>query len=86
MARINITRLVILPGGRPISTQYFTQVDCSLLFYGYGLHYNARSANEEIILCYIVQEEYAIFHSGSLFTLFYMVMGCNIIQEVKGLT
>ena len=28
---------------------------------------------------------YAIIHSGSLFTLFYMVMGCNIIQEVKGL-
>ena len=26
-----------------------------------------------------------IFHSGSLFTLFYMVMCCNIIQEVKGL-
>ena len=29
---------------------------------------------------------YAIFHSGSLFTLFYMVMGCIKIQEVKGLT
>ena len=27
-----------------------------------------------------------MFHSGSLFTLFYMVMGCIIIQEVKGLT
>ena len=31
---------------------------------------------------------YAIFHSGSLFTSFgfYMVMGCILIQEVKGLT
>ena len=28
---------------------------------------------------------YAIFHSGSLFTLFYMVMHCNITQEVKEL-
>ena len=32
--------------------QYFTQVNCSLLFHGYGLHYNTRSKrfNEEIIL------------------------------------
>ena len=61
MARINITRLVYTLQyiGRPISMQYFTQVDCSLLFHGYGLQYNTRSKrfNEEIILCYTVQEE-----------------------------
>ena len=39
--------------------QYFTQVDCSLLFHGYGLHYNTRSKSfyEEIILRFTVQEE-----------------------------
>ena len=42
-----------------MSMQYFTQVDCSLIFHCYGLHYNTRSKmfNEEIILRYTVQEE-----------------------------
>ena len=66
--------------------QYFTQVDCSLLFHG---HYNTRSKgfNEEIYTSlYCPGGRCAIFHSASVFALFCMVMGYNIIQEVKRLT
>ena len=62
--------------------QYFTQVDCSLLFCGYGLHYNTRSKRFSL---YCPGGRYAIFYSGLLFTLFYKVICCNIIKEVKGL-
>ena len=28
--------------------QYFTQVDCSLLFHGYGLHYNTKGLMKKL--------------------------------------
>ena len=40
------------------------------LFHGYGLHYNTKVKG-------LKNCPGAIFHSGSLFTLLYMVMDCN---------
>ena len=34
--------------------QYFTQVDCSLRFHGYGLHYNTRSKGLTKLYCVIL--------------------------------
>ena len=34
--------------------QYFTLVDGSLLFHGYGLHTRSKRVNEEIMVCFTV--------------------------------
>ena len=68
--------------------QYFTQVDCSLLFCGYGLNYNTRSNrfNEEIILRYTVQEEDAQYftqvHCSHYFTLQYNTRSKKVKEEI----
>ena len=78
-----LTKLVILSRRK---TSFSAIFHSGSLFHGYGLDYNTRTVtkrfNEEIIT---PRGRYTIFHSDSLFTLYHMVMGCIIIQKVKGL-
>ena len=56
-----LTKKLYSAVGRPVtvSLQYFTAHIVYLFLRGCGLHYNTRNkkVNEEIILCYTVQEE-----------------------------
>ena len=69
---------------RNISLRFIVHIN----LHGYGLHYYTRSKrfNEEIILCFTVQEEDQFLYkiSGSLcshclYTCFYMVVACIIM-------
>ena len=67
---------------RNVSLRFIVRI----ILHSYGLHYNTRTkrVNDEIVLCFTVQEEdqFLCKISGSLFTLFtcfYMVVACIIM-------